>query len=134
MRHCYSFLLLAVLSCIAGTNAWAYDFVADGIYYNITSSADLTVEVTYEVLYQATPIYVGDIVIPATVTNDEKTYNVTMIGNNAFDYCQNLTSVTIPESVTSIGYYAFELCRGLKSVNIPSGVTYIGGWAFNQCI
>ena len=110
MRHFYSFLLLAVLSGIAGTNAWAYDFVADGIYYNITSSTKLTVEVTYEVLYQETPIYVGDIVIPATVTNDEKTYNVTRIGDEAFDQCQNLTSVTIPESVTRIGNYAFSGC------------------------
>ena len=106
MRHFYSFLLLAVLSCIVGTNAWAYDFVADGIYYNITSAEDLTVEVTYGPSTQIS--YSGDVVIPATVEHDSKTYSVTRIGNSAFSYCTSLTSVVIPESVTEIGQSAFR--------------------------
>ena len=34
--------------------------------------------------------------------------SVTSIGNYAFEYCENITSVTIPNSVTSIGEYAFS--------------------------
>ena len=35
---------------------------------------------------------------------------VTSIGDLAFFYCTNLTSVTIPNSVTSVGGGAFESC------------------------
>ena len=35
---------------------------------------------------------------------------ITKIGNGAFRYCSNLTSITIPDSVTVIGDYAFYNC------------------------
>ncbi|MCR5362359.1 MAG: leucine-rich repeat protein [Bacteroidales bacterium] len=131
MRHFYSFLLLAVLSCIAGTNAWAYDFVADGIYYHITSADGLTVEVTYETTdYDS---YSGDVVIPATVEYDSKTYNVTSIGSDAFYYCTGLTSIEIPSGVTRIGSEAFDSCTGLTSIELPSSVTSIGSGVFANC-
>ena len=38
------------------------------------------------------------------------------IGDHAFEYCTELTSVTIGSSVTSIGEYAFYNCTGLNSV------------------
>ena len=89
MRHFYSFLLLAVLSCIAGTNAWAYDFVANGIYYNITSAEDLTVEVTYgkEKPEDNRNDYNGTVTIPSSVTYNAVTYNVSSIGDSAFYRC-----------------------------------------------
>ena len=59
--------------------------------------------------------------------------SVTIIGNEAFKGCSNLTSVTIPSGVTSIGDNAFESCSGLTSVTIPSGVTSIGDNAFQRC-
>ena len=39
---------------------------------------------------------------------------ITKIGDNAFRYCSNLTSVTIPDSVTTIGVRAFSRCTSLK--------------------
>ena len=42
--------------------------------------------------------------------------SVTSIGDRAFGYCSNLTSVTIPNSVTSIGDMAFENCSSLTYV------------------
>ena len=39
------------------------------------------------------------------------------IGSNAFQYCDSLTSITIPENVTSIGNYAFAYCYGLIEIN-----------------
>ena len=41
--------IVATIAIIFGaTPLWAYDFGVDGIYYNITSWADQTVEVTFQ--------------------------------------------------------------------------------------
>ena len=58
---------------------------------------------------------------------------VTSIGNYAFYFCENLTSLTLPDSVTSIGDSAFDTCRGLTNITIPEGVTNIGDCAFYDC-
>ena len=87
---------------------------------------------------------------------------VTSIGCGAFCYCDNLASVTIPDSVTSIGEGAFSYCSsltafygkfasadnrclivdsilnsfapaGLTSYTIPDSVTKIGDYAFCYC-
>ncbi len=73
-----------------------------------------------------------------TITNcDNRVYNVDIpseiygapvrvIGKNAFDYCSELVSVTIPSSVTRIEKGAFDSCKKLYSISIPSSVTEIG--------
>ena len=73
-------------------------------------------------------------VIPATIQYGSTSYNVTSIGNHAFSWCSNLTSVTIPNSVTSIGDYAFSYCSSLTSVTIPNSVTSIGSFNFGNTI
>ena len=60
-------------------------------------------------------------------------YTVTQIGDRAFSGCSKLTNITIPASVTSIGASAFSYCRKLTSIAIPNSVTYIGGGAFYYC-
>jgi len=59
--------------------------------------------------------------------------NVKRIGEGAFAYCKNLTSITIPYGVTSIEFQAFYQCTGLTSITIPSSVTSIGKMAFYSC-
>lgn len=59
--------------------------------------------------------------------------SVTHIGEYAFQYCQNLTSVEIPDSVTHIGERAFKNCENLKSAIIPNSVTSIDECAFYYC-
>jgi hypothetical protein len=59
---------------------------------------------------------------------------VTSIGDSAFYFCRDLTSVAIPDGVTSIGDDAFSYCSGLTSVTIPASVTSIGDYAFSRGI
>ena len=119
---------IAVLWC--SLTASAYDFEVDGIYYNIISANDLTVEVTRADIYN---YYSGDISIPSTVNYSGKTMTVSGIGEDAFLFCDKLTNVNIPNSVTSIGKSAFGCCSGLTSITIPYSVTNIAGHAFFDC-
>ena len=108
----------------------AYDFKLDGIYYNILSEEDQTVEVTNSGYSKC---YSGEIIIPSRILWNSKTYKVTSIRDHAFYECSALTNVTIPSSVTSIGNDAFYRCSALTSVTIPASVTSIGTSAFRAC-
>ena len=56
-----------------------------------------------------------------------------LIASNAFEHCDSLSSVTIPNSVTSIGSFAFRGCSSLTSVTIPNSVTSIEYHTFYEC-
>lgn len=74
----------------------------------------------------------GELIIPSSVER-YKDHTVTIIGKAAFQYCGNLTSVTIREGITTIGSYAFANCCHLQSVIIPATMTEIGSYAFANC-
>lgn len=75
----------------------------------------------------------GNLVIPKTITKYGKTYIVTKIGEAAFQYCNNLTSIDIPNSATTIEGAAFYGCDNLTRVNIPNSVTKIEYSVFWSC-
>ena len=116
-----AFLLCTMLSLAA-------DFTVDGLSYNITSTTDLKVEVTKSLTQPS-----GNLTIPASVEYGGKTYTVTGIGYQAFNFSFNLTSVIIPNTVTYIAEWAFISCNKLTSVTIPNSVTTIGEGAFSGC-
>ena len=77
--------------------------------------------------------YSGSITIPAYVIHEGYKYPVTAIDQEAFYECENLVSVTIPNSVTSIGLAAFASCTRLKSVTLSNSLKIIGRYAFADC-
>ncbi len=126
-----SALLLLIL--LLPANAAAHDFEVDGIYYNINGNeATVTFRGTYTHSYSDE--YTGDVAIPSAVTYSGTTYAVTAIGESAFLFCDEVTSVTIPNSITSIGKDAFYACAGLTELTIPKSVTSIADRAFYACI
>ncbi len=126
-RFLASLLLFAV-----SISTYAWDACIDGIYYNLSGEE---AEVTYgdRSSGYGTDSYFGDIVIPREVSYLGNRYRVTSIGKNAFDQCEQLTSITLPNSLTIIGYEAFEDCYSLTSIIIPEGVVTIGEEAFARC-
>lgn len=120
--------LLSLFLTLWMSSLWAYDFEKDGIYYNITSLQDLTVEVTY-----GENDYSGDIVIPSFVEYANRNFLVNQIGDRAFSSSARMTGLIIPNTVVSIGVYAFSFCQSLTSLSIPSSVTTILKGAFSGC-
>ena len=124
-------LFLTILISMVSVNAFSYDALIDGIYYNFNGDEAI---VTYREQTEANETaYQGNVVIPSSVNYNDKGYSVTSIGSNAFCVCSGLTSIEIPNSVTSIGGSAFAGCSGLTSVTIPNSVTSIGDDAFLCC-
>ncbi len=64
----------------------------------------------------------GDYIVPSTVT---------VIGEEAFYYCRNLTSVALPNSLKSILEEAFSTTT-LTSLTLPSSLTYVDSKPFCQ--
>ena len=93
---------------------------------------------TYPVTAIGNGAFAGNRLITAYLPESVKT-----IGDNAFDGCVNLTSVTqvgssdeavFPASVTSIGNYAFEGCGKLNvTFGAAKALTTIGDNAFYGC-
>lgn len=120
-----------------------YEYYDDGTAYVISDRAG-----NYD--------YLTDVIIPENIYVNYVTYLVTHISSGAFQDCQTLKSVTIPNSVKKIGeaafsdcssltsivlplgleelaQFAFEGCSSLSTINIPNGITYIGDYTFSNC-
>ena len=71
--------------------------------------------------------------IESSILYNGTNYTVTKIATWAFNACNTLTEVTLPNTVDEIGYQAFFKCSNLTKVIIPEGVTKIGQAAFYGC-
>ena len=114
-----------ILSVFFAISASAYDVEVDGIYYNLVKSR--------AIVTSGKEKYHGDLTIPSSIKYYGKEYEVTNIGDYAFEECGELTTVTLPESLTEIGIRAFAQCRKLSTINIPRSVTTIKRNAFDYC-
>ena len=105
----------------------------DDVTWKLDTTGTLTVSGTGDIYhYSATdriPWYYDRLCIRTAVIE----HGVTNICANAFDNCDNMTSVTIPDSVTRFGDSAFSDCDKLASVTIPDSVTQIPWYSFYGC-
>lgn len=125
MRNYKKFLsvimsVIMIISMFAGLNITS--FAKLNVYYEIIDG---------EVTITDCDTYVsGHVEIPDTIDG----YPVTVIGLNAFTYCDLITSVTVPDSVKTIELGAFSLMNRMAEITIGSGVTSIGANAFEYCM
>ena len=54
------------------------------------------------------------------------------IGEYAFAYCRDMTTVKLGDKITEIKQYTFAGCEGLKEINL-SAVKTVGDYAFTEC-
>ena len=71
----------------------------------------------------------ASIVIPEAIDG----YQVVAIGAGAFQGCDAVTELSIPNTVTSIEDNAFAGCTGISTLTIPNSVTSIGSGTFSGC-
>lgn len=119
-------VVMVIVTCTINANAADSDtFIYEGIKYIVTSEEHHNVMVDS---YQTTNDI--EIILPSVVANESSTYTVTSIGPYAF-YGSNLISISLPMSVTTIGESAFNSCESLTSITIPNSVTSVGASAFS---
>jgi hypothetical protein len=107
-------------------SAW---YQSDYLTFAIFSEGDLVGgEVSAQEDYKDN---ITDVIIPSYAYADDYYLPITKIADNAFEQCNNLTSIIIPNGVTSIGKWAFSE-SGLTSVTIPKNVTKLGSYAFHD--
>lgn len=75
----------------------------------------------------------GDVVIPDTVSYNNRVYTVIAIGDRAFWRCHKTTSIILPSTIERIEGVALDSCRRLKEIIIPRNVKKIGGNIFIRC-
>lgn len=120
-------LIILVLLTFSSLLSWAYSFSTGGLNYQITDKAAKTVEIA-----SCSQSSQEKVVIPRQVVNKGVTYTVTGIGNEAFKFC-SVSNVTIPNTIKYIGEFAFLRCENLCSITIPNSVKSIGRGAFSGC-
>lgn len=90
-----------------------------------------------ETQWQYGLFYIGDVLIKAENTEIKPECKIKdgtrMIADAAFDSCENLKSVVIPESVRVIGYNAFCDCENLSEISMPTDLEAMGEDVFEGC-
>lgn len=121
-----------VCALVLSVMAFAHDFMVDELYY--TKQGDNTVNISFQgnSYTSSSKIYSGDIEVPEQVEFEGKMYTVVGIDDGTFNYCTNLTSVSLPKTVTSLGTIIFEGDNKLTSVVLGSPSS-IGNQNFNFC-
>ena len=100
----------------------------DGVWYHLVDFAEKEAIV-------ALPdegYYTGELIIPQTVTYENRTFTVTRMTDNIWDYSKDLTSLTIYAPIDEFGYWDSSKSPNLKTLKLFN-VSHIGNWAFSNC-
>ncbi len=104
-----------------------HDYLSDMYFHRVDELIDDNWESNWTIA-----MYSGDaqyIVVPQSNYN----YVVERIGESAFEGCDDLQTVKLPETIKYIDEYAFAYCYNLSCINIPFSIKRISKGAFSGC-
>ena len=125
--------LFFALTLAFGINVFvsAYDFKAGDLCYSILNYEEVAVVgENYAPAYDYLP---STLEIPSQVVHSGNTYTVTEIGNYAFQACEMLEAVIIPNTIKKIGIYVFTGCTKLINISFPESLEDVMGGALYEC-
>ena len=114
-----------------------YHCSIDGVLYNKTMTQiqkypPLKEGIGYDIPASVTSIrrscFEGTQLKKIAILNDDL-----VLGDNAFQGCQNLEQIKLPFRLKEIPFLCFQNCTNLKEITIPSTVTTIWDRAFEYC-
>ncbi len=124
-KQLLTLLVLMMLPLLVDANG----IQIDGIYYELNQE-EKTAMVTFRDFNEGnTDAYTGTLNIPSTIKYNGEEFSVTSIGKEAFNYCYNLLSISIPSSITYIAGNTFEKTGWYN--NQPNGIVYLDNWVIN---
>ena len=118
--------LVVVLAFAAQADTWTDPDTGYTWTYRVNGE---TAEIYNNTSVAISPQPSGSLEIPSMLGDKA----VTSIGQYAFNFCNGLTGIIIPDTIKNIGKYAFYSCKALTSVTIPNSITDIGESAFRDC-
>ena len=101
----------------------------DGLlYYKITSNSP------HEVGVSKANKNAQTVKIPSSIIIDGVTYKCTSIFSRAFESCNDLVEISMPDDIVSIGNSAFSRCGRLINISLSNNITTIQSYLFSGCI
>lgn len=131
-RKCFIVSMLFMLTFFFSIGFMEQSSKADTVNY---SEGDFSYQLTQETKTATLQKYTGisqSVTIPSRIDWDGASYNVTVIGQNAFRDNTTITSINIPKGVLEIDNYAFYGCSVLSSVKLPTNCQ-LGKYIFYEC-
>ncbi len=114
-------------------NNFIYTHEGQTLSYTVLDRESMTVTLKPGKDYIPGNYVTGSLEIPEQVQYGNMSFTVVSIGDAAFTYCDQLTSVVLPNSIVSIGENAFNNCPNLTFISLPSSLKTIGRYAFGSC-
>ena len=86
----------------------------ESLYFQLDCEGGTTATVIQHDSYATT--LVGEFAVPYGFTYDETYYEVTAIGDHAFEGCTGITKLYLDENMAAVGIEAFKNCTGLTKI------------------
>ena len=95
----------------------------DNIYFNTDSEGQILFNQDFTKIIK----------VSCDCDNAHVPYGVSEIENYAFQYCEKITNIVVPDTVTIVGTGAFAHCHNLREITLGPNTKKIPGWLFMDC-